>query len=298
MDRLTRVVAATDLSAPARHAAERAAVLARETGAALDLIHVASLAPVESMRRFVAEIPKELEARVLDEAREKLRELAAALQKAHGIRAGVHVASGPLVSGLAAQVDATSADLVVLGARGASFMRHFLLGSTAERIIRRAPRPTLVVKQATHGRYRNVLVPVDFSPHSVPALRIARAIAPGAELVLLHAFEVPFEGTLRSTGAGEAAIDGYRIAAREAALRRLRALCREVGLSEHEARLLVLHGDPTLNIVEQEQELDCDLIAIGKHGESVLEDLLLGSVTTHVLAQSQCDVLVSVSSRP
>ena len=54
--------------------------------------------------------------------------------------------------------------------------------------------------------------------------------------------------------------------------------------------------DPEVSdmIIEQEQECDCDLIVVGKHGESVLEELLLGSVTKHVLAESQCDVLVSV----
>jgi nucleotide-binding universal stress UspA family protein len=296
MERLTRVLAATDLSAPARHAAERAALLASETGATLDLIHVATLAPLESFRRLVAGIPVELEERVLDAAREKVRELAAALQEAHGVRAGTHVVAGPLLSRIAAHADA--ADLVVLGARGASFMRHLLLGSTAERMIKRASRPTLVVKQAAHDRYQTVLVPVDFSPHSVPAVRTARATAPGADIVLLHAFEVPFEGTLRSTGVREETIGHYRAAAKEAAAHRLRSLCREAGLSEHETRLMIVHGDPTLNIIEQEQEQDCDLIAIGKHGESPLEELLLGSVTKHVLAESQCDVLVSVGKAP
>ncbi len=33
---------------------------------------------------------------------------------------------------------------------------------------------------------------------------------------------------------------------------------------------------------------------MGKHGENFLEELLLGSVTKHVLAESQGDVLVSV----
>ena len=59
-------------------------------------------------------------------------------------------------------------------------------------------------------------------------------------------------------------------------------------------RWLVLHGDPTFRIIEQEQECDCDLIVVGKHGEGMLEELLLGSVTKHVLAESQGDVLVSV----
>ena len=35
-----------------------------------------------------------------------------------------------------------------------------------------------------------------------------------------------------------------------------------------------------------------DLIVIGKHGLQVMEELLLGSVTKHVLAESQCDVMV------
>ena len=147
----------------------------------------------------------------------------------------------------------------------------------------------LVVKQTAHERYRNVLVTVDFSPSSLPALRNARALAPSAEIVLLHAFEVPFEGKLRFAGVDDDTVHHYRFAAKT-----LRALCDEAGLPQHDARLMVLHGDPSRHIIEQEQEQDCDLIAIGKHGESMAEDLLLGSVTRRVLTESQCDVLVSV----
>ena len=49
-------------------------------------------------------------------------------------------------------------------------------------------------------------------------------------------------------------------------------------------------------IVEQELEQACDLIVIGKHGRNVMEDLLLGSVTSHVLAESVGDVLVSTAT--
>jgi len=50
-----------------------------------------------------------------------------------------------------------------------------------------------------------------------------------------------------------------------------------------------------LAIIEQEQESDGDLIVIGKHGQSVVEDCLPGSVTTRVLAESVGDVLVSTA---
>lgn len=66
------------------------------------------------------------------------------------------------------------------------------------------------------------------------------------------------------------------------------------GWDPGEAVHAVLHGDPILRIVEQEGECDCDLVVVGKHGASLAEKRLLGSVTSHVLAESAGDVLVSV----
>ncbi|MCW5586962.1 MAG: universal stress protein [Chromatiales bacterium] len=57
-----------------------------------------------------------------------------------------------------------------------------------------------------------------------------------------------------------------------------------------------MHADPSLAISEQEVERACDLIVVGKHGRSVMEDLLVGSVTSHVLAESVGDVLVSTTT--
>ena len=51
-----------------------------------------------------------------------------------------------------------------------------------------------------------------------------------------------------------------------------------------------------MRIVENEQSHDCDLVVLGKHGQSATVDLLLGSVTKHVLAEGNADVLVSTHS--
>lgn len=291
---LKQLLAATDLSAPARHAAERAARIAAEGGAALDLVHVASVAPLEKLRRLVGSLPAALEQQLLESARAELRTLAEVLHRHHGVAASIHAVSGPLLGELASRADATATDLIVLGARGASFMRHLLLGSTAERMISHATRPMLVVKQAAHERYRNVLVPVDFSPVSLRAIQQARTVAPGAELILVHVFDIPFEGKLRYAGIDEATIEHYQRAARQEAQDRLQALCAAAALTPADTRLLVLQGDAPLSIIEQEQEQDCDLIVVGKHGENMVETLLLGSVTRHILGESQCDVLVAV----
>ena len=60
------------------------------------------------------------------------------------------------------------------------------------------------------------------------------------------------------------------------------------------ASLLVLQGDPVMHIVEQEQEQYAELIVLGKHGESAITEMLLGSVTKRVLTEVQSDVLISV----
>ena len=74
---------------------------------------------------------------------------------------------------------------------------------------------------------------------------------------------------------------------------RMSLLRDAAGLEATATRTLILHGDATSRIVEQVQEIDCDLIVISRHGESTLEHSLIGSVTRYVLAQSQGDVLVT-----
>ena len=294
MATLNRLVAATDLSAPARHAVERAASVAQATGAQLDLVHVATPAPIERLRRLAGQISSDLEKLMLEAPRNTMQELAQALMERHGLSAQVHVASGSLLTELRQHTETTNADLVVLGARGASFMRHMLLGSTADRMVSRATRPMLVVKQAPHEPYKTVLVPVDFSERSLRSIRLAQAVAPGAALILLHAYDVPYEGMMEYAGVQTEQIQQYRASARQEAQQSMVALCEAAGLNPALTPTLVMHGDPSLLLVQQEQELDCDLIVMGKQGENAVEDMLLGSVTRYALAQSQCDVLIAV----
>lgn len=91
-----------------------------------------------------------------------------------------------------------SADLVVLGAHGTSTLTHPILGSIASRIAETSSFPVLVVGQEPRERYSNNLVPVDFSEHSLPALMTASAVAPEANIIHMHAYDVPFEGKLRA----------------------------------------------------------------------------------------------------
>lgn len=287
------ILAATDLSAPARHAVERAALLARQLEAQMEVVHVADLTPLEKLRHMMGVGPEELKERVATRASEKLDELRFALHKRLGeLPMNAHVEFGSLLPVLGEY--ARNADLLVCGSRGESFMRHLLLGSTAERLLNTAACPVLVVKQPMHEPYRNVLVPVDFSKASLQAIRHAQQIAPGAELVLLHVYEVPFAGYLRYASVEHDTFAHYRDQARQEATQKLQALRDDAGLPLDSTRLLVLQGDPVMRIVEQEQEQYAELVVLGKHGENALTEMLLGSVTKRVLTEVQSDVLISV----
>lgn len=292
MTALARILAATDFSAPARHAVARAFRVAAETGARLELSHVVGQGALDGLRRLIGMEAARVEEYILERARENLDALARELGKPHGLEAGIHLAVGTVLRTLLDQADELDADLLVVGAKGEGYLGRLLLGTTAERLLRRTTRPVLMVRQTPHEAYRRVLVPVDFSAWSAPAIRLARTVAPDAELVVLHAFEAPFESKLEFASVGEDVLERYRVASRLEAQAELDRLVAEAGLDSGRVSARVIHGPTSRVILAQEQERDCDLIVMGKHGQGVMEDLLLGSVTKHVLAEAAGDVLV------
>ena len=288
------LLAATDFSTPARHALERAAQLAAaHPDVQLTLAHVISISMLARLRGIMRDEAPAMETRLADETAQALTEMATRLSTQYACPVNTRLAQGSALDAITDLADELQSNLLVMGARGAHFVREFLLGSTTERVLRRTRRPVLAVKQRPQGAYRRVLVPVDFSVHAVAAAQTAHRWLPDADIILLHAFEVDIEGTLRFASIDEEKIHAYRARAREDALEAMAQFVEQLSIPAGQLTRLVVHGAPTLRILEHEQSLDVDLIAIGKHGQSVLEELLLGSVTKHVLAYSSSDVLVA-----
>lgn len=291
MNTICRVMAATDLSGPSRFAVERAAQVAAATGAACTAVHVVRASALEHLVRLLAQDPDAASERLLMATRERLEEFLR-----HGPACAVdveaRVSSGSVVDTLVTEAEALDAALVVVGARGENFLRRLVIGSTAERVLRKLARPVLVVRQMPYDRYRRVLVGVDFSPASTAALRSATLVAPGADLVLVHAYEVPFEGKLNFAGVDEARIAAYRRQTEREARARLGEFAAGMSLPKSSVQLIVGHGEASRVLLECAQEECCDLLAVGKRGRTVVEELLLGSVTKHVLAEASGDVLV------
>ena len=293
----SRLLVATDLSGPSLRAVDRALELARERGAACTVLHAMGMDLEGAWRELLGEQAETVSARAVERQREALGRLVADRERRLGVRAQVRIERGFATDAVPAFAEALDAALVVVGAHGHGFLQRVLLGSTSSALLRKCRRPVLVVKAPTHGPYRRALVPVDFSPGSEAAIRFVRQAMPSTELVLLHVLDVPFESLLRLGGLPDDVVGQYRIDARQRALARLHALAGRVGLEPADYVTAVVHGNATRRILSQERHDACDLVVMGKHGTHVTEELLLGSVTKRVLAESRSDVLVVVDER-
>jgi nucleotide-binding universal stress UspA family protein len=280
------LLAATDFSAGAADAARRAALIAASLGVReARLLHVVPALPLAA--EFELRASRALE-RALDAQIE-------AVQRDTGFTLRPELASGAVVDEILRA--ARPGELIVVGARGVHPLRDFAIGTSAQRLLRKSSHPVLVVKRAPAGAYRTLLAPVDFSDDAAAALELGARLAPGAALNVVHAFEVDIEGKLRFAGAPEEQIHRHRRAARENARARLEALLA----SHRHARVvtpILEHGYAPSVIAAAEESTGADLMTVGKHGTSWLEDLLLGSVTEHVLAHAACDILVARAPHP
>ena len=144
MARFRRILVPVDFSKDAEAALELAIELAKETGGELHLLHAYELPASVTMAYGVA-IPQSVWDGVQEAASARLAELLDRVKKA-GVKATPHLVTAPAADAIADAAGAHHADLIVMGTRGLTGLRHVLLGSVAERTIRIAPCPVLTLK--------------------------------------------------------------------------------------------------------------------------------------------------------
>lgn len=285
---LSRIWLATDLSAAAAQAGERAVQLAREHRALLSLLsareHGGWLEELST-----AALPPELIER-LDQAR-------AEALRAEAERLGCPAAEQRLLDqglhrALPRLLHEHPAQLLVMGARGSGGWEKLLLGSTADRVLRQQLLPVLLVRQPTAGAYRRIGIATDFSPCSVAAARFALQLCPEATMLLVHAGELPYAGALGFAGVGRETVEHYRSLASREALRSLESFATSLGPAAENAIPALREGRPAEVLAAVVEEAKLDLMVFGAAGRSAIERGLLGSVSAHAAASLGCDVLV------
>lgn len=290
---INRILIATDFSTCARRAVEYGVCVARAWSAHVDLLYV-----VELLRGLEVDGPfaDPLVETRRKEAEQFLGDLAARV-KQEGLDVDWHLREGIPSEQIGQTALEQRADLVVVGTHGRTGLDHIMLGSTAERVIKQAPCPTLTVRVAPiHGEkdvdlppcIRHVLVPVDFSSPSLDALEYAIQVVDrfGAGLTIVHVLEpIYFDLEL---GLGRIEQEVQKRTHWETQLDGLAQVVRGRGLA---ARSIVLGGIPSESIMTYARGQSCDLIVMGTHGRRGLTRLRYGSVAESVLRQAPCPVL-------
>jgi len=289
-----KILVATDFSSTADSAEKLAFQLARLLGAELHLIHVRVILEDPLMAE---EHQLEIE-RLMSSADEATKE---AFDRTRGgdreITVETHLVRS--VSAAEAIVETASeleCDLVVMGTHGRRGIKHLLLGSVAENVLRSVDIPVLTVRPGievgTLGPKR-ILVAYDFSDRSATAVRVAGdwATVFDAEITILHVVEPVVYPEFYAINVVS---DDVMTRLRDRATEALDDAAEKI-LGDRPVNASVLIGRATDTIIAEARPENFDLVVMGTRGLTGLEQLVLGSVAEGVLRR--CPVpLLTVSS--
>jgi nucleotide-binding universal stress UspA family protein len=290
LEPIRTVAVGTSLGPASDAVVGKALELARAAGARLHLVH-ASILPLpyagDPFLPWVDETAIEAQQK---ELRERLEQQIDRL----GIDRNRELAGTTLEPGAAHQVileAARRADarLVVVGYAEGNGKLERLLGSTADRVLRKATRPVLVLRGDLPVPPRRVLIPVDLSPLAADAfrcgldflIRIAGAPPPKVEALLVlepYPRQMPYQFTHEE--------------ARVMAAHELRRFIAGGGEAAQEVWSNIRTGEPRAEILAELDDWPADLVVLGTHGRSGLERFVLGSVAASVARDASCSALV------
>lgn len=149
--RLQRILVPLDFSACSRQALTYARQFAQQFAARLLLVHVVEPMIVpENLILAVPELP-EAGGNLVNDAKTRLDELARR-EIPDGIKVDTFVPVGRPYSEIIELARTETADLIIIATHGYTGLKHALLGSTAERVVRHAPCPVLTVRASVEDQ--------------------------------------------------------------------------------------------------------------------------------------------------
>ena len=295
--KIRNILVPIDFSEPSLEAVEAALPLIKHFGADLHLAHVFEPDyPLSSMLAIPLVVP-ELE--VGEEVRRQLRDLA----KDYSVplrRANIHAIRGRPFEEICRLAQEIDIDLIVTATRGNTGLKHLVLGSTAERVVRYSPCPVLVVRASDSKKksaqqlatFRKILVSVDFSDCSMKGLEYAKKLAREfrAKLILLHSIALQYYVASDEYARYDLPLLLEQID--EAAKQQMRDLVQQTNWNGVEVETSIQIGHAGQQICVEAGDRKADLIAISTHGRTGFEHVLLGSTAEYVVRHASCPVLV------
>lgn len=207
-----------------------------------------------------------------------------------GLRVCCDVLSGPLVERLLAFADEQETDLIIVGHRPNRPGHR----SLARQLAMRAPSSVWMVPDGSAAALSRILVPVDFSEHSLDTVRVATSLAraAGAECLATHVrlrnVMVAHEGAQTKVAweAREPSAPGAEQSAWERFIEQVD--CQGVAVQP-----IFEQGAVVADTIHRTAlERSADLIVAATRGRTRSAALLLGSVTEKLLVQTRVPLLV------
>jgi nucleotide-binding universal stress UspA family protein len=144
---INKILYPTDFSDPSAYALNYAAEMAKLFDAELELLHVmldeSQLVSFYLPQITVQNLAKDME----DGATAKLQEFIANAKILEGVRYKYTMAKGIADEEIVRVAQESGTDLIVIGTHGRTGFEHVLFGSTAEKVVRKAPCPVLSVRK-------------------------------------------------------------------------------------------------------------------------------------------------------
>lgn len=275
--RLRSIVAGIDLTVTGRRVADRAGMLAEETGASVRLVHV--LEPVGE-----AMIDRDLARVMRDHQTSAAREIAEWVSQRTTAPVDLEVVKGSPSWEMVSR--AKTADLAIVGS---SSVDAFRVGPVSRRVARKATSDVLIVRRQPRVPYRRILTAVDFSEGSRIAVSRTTELFPESEVTALYALPSRFDPILESAGLFKEELEASRGSRIAAANDRMAEFAQSWNGS---LRTLVVDGPPAETIEEVVRRRNADLVVVGNRGASATRMVLLGTVAEGLVGEAPCDVLV------
>jgi universal stress protein E len=285
-EKIQTILVGTDLDRESESLVGTAVSLARAAGARVHVVYA-----FNPPTGFMSELGAGLDPAILAEEEQRCREAVADQVRRLGLGAaelhGQTVRSGAPHRVIPELAEEISADLVVIGATAGGRL-HRRLGSTADRVLRRAICPVLVVRGDLRVPPRKILAPVDLSPLAADSLRTGLGLlaelgggAPEVEaLFVLNVIQ-------RQVAPQFTPEQVDRFAAEELG----RFVEAHAGAGA-EVKRKVRAGHTREEIFAEVADFRPDLVLLGTHGTGGFDRLVIGSVAADVSREAPCSVLI------
>jgi nucleotide-binding universal stress UspA family protein len=299
MIELPRILCPVDFSEFSQRALDRAFAIARCYKSTVTVLHVVTPMPVAAPGDyyFGSEMASPLMLPQTDRAVVMAQvEQFVQAERPPDVPVNLLVEESPHVDGeILVQAERLKTGLVVMGTHGRSGFERLFLGSTADKVLRKAACPVMTVPRRAPDVMHRGLVPfarilcaVDFSPQSERALTYAMSLAAEgqAELSVLYVIEVfPQFQELMSPPALD--VDAWVKDGRS----RLSEMIPAAVRSRCTVKEVVVSGKPYREILACAAEDKSELIVMGVHGHGAADRFFFGSTTAHVVRDALCPVL-------